>query len=238
MTAALFNVDIFRFAESVSLALCKELGINKAILNESFYSEWIDGSKCHIFLHSAAAVGVVKSAVTDGVFMEQFMTKHLGLSSHQIPQEIHLEFASFLTKCIDISWKMSVQSPALQFTPNAFRPDAAKKMNFYDELHCVRHGDEASKHILYFLWPIVTANGFHSVMDGMKIAVCLGDTMPTKSGKDDEGVDDEEMSVEREESMGMVIFNHDPDEYQGSPSDVYQQHLHEISDESPFVAIY
>jgi len=244
-------VEIQRFEGTLSMTLCKELGINESILKESMLSEWIDSSKCDIFVHSADAVKEAKSAVTDGVFLEQFMTRHLGLSSHQIPQQIHFQFASFLRNCIDISWKMSVQSPALQFTPTVFRPDAAKKMNFYDELHCVRGGDEAAKHILYFIWPIITENGYHSVKDGVKIAVCLGDTLPPKMssngrdgdhyGAEHEDADGDE-SVDREESMEIVIFNHDPDQYHAasSQSALHQQHLHDISDddESPFVAMY
>ena len=68
--------------------------------------------------------------------------------------------------------------------PSAFRPDAAKKAVFYEDLHRAQHGDDAAECILYFIWPIITENGFHSVADGMKIAVCLGDAEPTKSGKD------------------------------------------------------
>ena len=243
----LFNVlaesfaAVQRFEGAVSLALCKELGINRAILSESFYSEWTERSKHHIFLHSADRVGALKSAVTDGLFMEQFMARHLGLKRHQIPQQIHFEFASFLTKCIDLSWRMSVRSPALQFTPSAFRPDAAKKAVFYEDLHRAQHGDDAAECILYFIWPIITENGFHSVADGMKIAVCLGDAEPTKLGKDGGSGHDEdgdggdggggldEMSVDREESVGAVIFSHDPDDdqYQGAALYDDDDHLHE-----------
>lgn len=222
----------------MSLALCKELGIDRAILSESFYSEWTARSKHDVFLQSADRVGALKNAVTEGLFMEQFMQRHLGLKQHQIPQQIHVEFASFLTKCIDLCWRMTVQSPVLQFTPSAFRPDAAKKANFYEDLHSVRHGDDGAERILYFIWPIITENGFHSVADGMKIAVCLGDDMPSKGG-DDGGDDDDdiELSVEREESVGMVIFNHDPDQYQGAAMYDEEDHL-DHRDDAPFHVDY
>merc|ERR1712129_139734 len=195
--------------------------MGKSILYESFYNEWIKNSNYEVFLSLSEQVGVIKDYIIDKIVMKEFMLKHLQLESHQIAEDIHLKFAAFIQKCINISWKMVVQHPLLRFTPNKFHVKQLNKIKYHKDLHdvCYDTGiwDEQCEFILYYVWPIISHNNFHSIVDYMKIQVCLGDGLENESDKGNEmKKDDAEYSIvndveSREESMSMLIINHDED---------------------------
>merc|ERR1712129_294177 len=169
-------------------------------------------SNYEVFLSSSEQVGVIKDYIIDTIVMKEFVLKHLQLESHQIAEDIHLKFAAFIQKCINISWKMVVQHPLLRFTPNKFHVEQLNKIKYHKELHDVCYGDEECailkitdvQYILYYIWPIISHNDFHSIVDYMKIQVCLGDGLENESDKGDEmKKDDAEYSI--------VIINHDED---------------------------
>merc|ERR1711971_530130 len=147
--------------------------------------------------------------------MKEFVLRHLQLESHQIAEDIHLKFAAFIQKWINISWKMVVQHPLLRFTPNKFHVEQLNKIKYHKELHDVCCGDEQCEYIKYYVWPIISHNNFHSIVDYMKIQVCLGDGLGNDKG-DEMKKDDAEYSIvndDVEESMTspMMIINHDED---------------------------
>ena len=148
-----FNL-ISEYEKNMSLTLCKQFSINKEILYESFYNQWIKNSNYQIFLHSTDKVQEIKTYLTDTMFIKNFIYKHLELDSHQIPEEIHLKFAGFIEKCINISWKMSIQHPILKFIPNKFNVEQLNKIKYYKDLHDIHYGDEY-EYILYHIWPII-----------------------------------------------------------------------------------
>merc|ERR1711971_1551195 len=142
--------------------------------------------------------------------MKEFVLRHLQLESHQIAEDIHLKFAAFIQKWINISWKMVVQHPLLRFTPNKFHVEQLNKIKYHKELHDVCCGDEQCEYILYYVWPIISHNNFHSIVDYMKIQVCLGDGLENESEKGDEMKKDDADDVEESiQSMSMMIVNHD-----------------------------
>merc|ERR1712113_66832 len=62
----LFNVlmicyaKIQKFEQNISSTLCDKFSINKAILYQSFYNEWIKNSNFEIFLSSTDEIGQIK----------------------------------------------------------------------------------------------------------------------------------------------------------------------------------
>ncbi len=73
------------------------------------YNEWIKNSNYEIFLHSTNKINQIKNYLIDTLFIKEFILKYLNLNSHQISEEIHLKFAQFIDKCINIPWQMSIQ---------------------------------------------------------------------------------------------------------------------------------
>ena len=215
----LFNVlltcydKIHKYETSVSSTLCKKFSINKSILYQSFYNEWIKNSNFEIFLSSTDEIAQIKDYIIDTMFVKEFISKHLQLEYHQISEEIHLKFASFIQKCINISWKMVVQHPLLRFTPNTFNVEQLNKIKYHKDLHdvCYTNGDKQYDYILYYIWPIISHNNFHSIVDYMKIQVCLGDSLQHEDDDVDEYEDDasEVIDDEEDDDVGMMIFTHD-----------------------------
>jgi len=216
----LFNIlmtvydKIQAYEQDISSTLCDKFCINKSILYESFYNEWIKNSNYQVFLSSTEQIGEIKDYIIDTIIVKDFIFKHLQLESHQIAEDIHLKFASFIQKCINISWKMVVQHPLLRFTPNKFHVEQLNKIKYHKDLHDVCYGDEDCEYILYYIWPIISHNNFHSIVDSMKIKVCLGNGLSEneddkgdemKKDEDVQDVDDEE----DDEDVGMMIINHD-----------------------------
>eukprot|EP01083_Nonionella_stella_P006933 20063_1 len=220
----LFNIlircyeDISIYEENVSSVLCKEFTINKDILYESFYSEWIQNSKCQTFLDATGAINDLRNDVMDTVFIKNFIFKHLELNTHQISQEIHQQMTDFIRQCISVSWQMCTQYPLLRFTPNTFNVKELNKVKYHKELHHICHkrkNKEDTPYILYYIWPIISYNNFHSIVDYMKIEVCLGDALSRKKTANDEDINGnaitDETYDEYIDSVGMLIIDHDND---------------------------
>merc|ERR1712228_671199 len=62
----LFNVlmtcfeKVHKYEENISLTLCDKFQINKSILYQSFYNEWIKNSNFEVFLSSTKEIGQIK----------------------------------------------------------------------------------------------------------------------------------------------------------------------------------
>merc|ERR1712113_271332 len=74
---------------------------------------------------------------------------------------------------------MCIQHPILKFTPNKFNVDQINKNKYHKDLHDIYYGGQYD-YILYYIWPIISYNNFHSIVDYMKIKVCLGQELPKK----------------------------------------------------------
>merc|ERR1712113_124156 len=146
-----------------------------------------------------------------------------------------------IQKCINISWEMCIQYPLLTFTPNKFNVEQLNKIKYHQDLHNVYNSNNNNndyQFILYYIWPIISHNNFHSIVDYMKVQVCLGDTLPNKTKNNDnemknndvnpnENEEDEDQNDE-DDSVGMLIFDHD-DNYNnnhiGDDDSYYDHHI-------------
>ena len=241
-------IKIEKYEKIMSQTLCDQFNINKDILFESFYNQWIKNSNYQIFLHSTDEIQEIKTYLTDTIFGKNFIYKHLDLESHQISEEIHLKFAEFVEKCINISWKMCIQKPKWTFVPNRFNVEQINKEKYHQDLHSIYHGiddDKKYEYILYYIWPIISYNKFHSIVNYMKMQVCLGDTLPNKGKGDDmkndiinDDDDDGNNYYDEIESNGNINNNNnynDNDDYDNDDEDesvgaMFVTHMHDGHD--------